>query len=301
MTTNIFDTLNDNTKHQMWEEAFDAAGSFDYNTLVTLLDSGMDINHKHYNIITKEYMTLLDYIVQMDWWKQERNRIENKNINKTRLKIIQGLVDRGANIYRNLSEESDFKQFNMGHAIAHKDHELLQILINSPQYVMNQEYRNGDTDLMIAVDGLNHEACKILLDAGANPNCTNKKDDNTTPLHLLALRHYNNTEAIEDGRKIYHLLLQHGADINTTDVTGWSSLQKAAWNYNLFIVQLLINSGCDTSLRNKAGLTALDIAKENKQKIKNAPEIYQLLLSDFEKKDINAIIKSKTNNVKNKL
>lgn len=57
-------------------------------------------------------------------------------------------------------------------------------------------------------------------------------------------------------------ILDHGINVNTTDHNGWSSLHwaVASTKDSTEVVKLLLESGCNKSLRDKQGRTALDLA-----------------------------------------
>ncbi len=59
---------------------------------------------------------------------------------------------------------------------------------------------------------------------------------------------------------VVELLLNAGADPNSTQRGGWTPLHAAARNGDLAIVDLLLKKGADVSLRNDAGQTAADLA-----------------------------------------
>lgn len=57
-------------------------------------------------------------------------------------------------------------------------------------------------------------------------------------------------------------LLQAGANVNATDNSGMTALHYAAWYGNLAAIQFLLDGAADTTLRDKNGQTAADIAAE---------------------------------------
>ena len=58
-------------------------------------------------------------------------------------------------------------------------------------------------------------------------------------------------------------MLEHGISVNVTDDNGWSSLHwaVASTDDSAQVVKLLLDRGCDKSIRDKQGRTAFDIAK----------------------------------------
>jgi ankyrin repeat protein len=69
--------------------------------------------------------------------------------------------------------------------------------------------------------------------------------------------------AVSESRiEIVELLLSRGAMVNTCDdVTGASPLLKAVARKRPSIVELLLRSGADVSLRNSSDQSAFDLAK----------------------------------------
>lgn len=145
------------------------------------------------------------------------------------------------------------------------------------------QFGNGKTTALhlVAEDG-NSECAKLLLDAGANVDCTNKKLQ--TPLHLASLsqsiellevllKHDANPNASDiDGRTPLHsaivkvsrscecvrLLLNAKANVNQADIFGYTALHIAALNEFSQCVLLLINYGGDVTARTNGGVSVLN-------------------------------------------
>lgn len=168
----------------------------------------------------------------------------------------------------------------------------MQILIKAGADV-NYRNNNKNTPLMEAASENDIEAMKILLDAGADVNAVSSRNRNILGLSalgnsawvvnadrrnvdglLLLLKHGaeirpKNAEsplisAIDIGSlERTRVLLEYGADINTTDqYFGYTPLMKAVAFGYLNITKLLIEKGADLNLRGKNGSTALSIAIE---------------------------------------
>ena len=110
----------------------------------------------------------------------------------------------------------------------------------------------GETALMIATIHRDRNAVQSLLEAGAAVNaCSNNK--------RTALM-----KATESGNKnITMLLLCAGANVNAVDYFGRTALMEAVIRNDLAIVELLLIASASSELRNKAGVTALDLAWSN--------------------------------------
>ena len=114
----------------------------------------------------------------------------------------------------------------------------------------------GRTALYIAsYEGLLDIAHR-LLKANANPNIS--KHNGATPLYVASQ---------ECHTKLVTILLEAKADpnIQVTD-NGTTALHMAIIFGNLELVKLLFRCGADTKIRDKLGLSALDIAKQYKKK-----------------------------------
>ena len=100
------------------------------------------------------------------------------------------------------------------------------------------------------------EVIKLFLEHGANINGKNK--DGETPLHIMA-QHRANYDCLE-------LLIDAGANPDAQDNNGWTPLMKAVCHPQTMMRKDLIRNlaeNSDTSIKNYAGKTAYDLAKEN--------------------------------------
>lgn len=103
--------------------------------------------------------------------------------------------------------------------------------------------------------GLPEEVTR-LLDAGTDVDARDERL--VTPLML----------ACNAGRtKVVDLLLKRGADVNATDIDGWTPLTSLMGGLHreatvAAIVQRLLKAGADPSIRTREGKMALDYAKE---------------------------------------
>jgi len=127
-------------------------------------------------------------------------------------------------------------------------------------------FGRGTTPLMRAARTNDVDSIRNLLEGGADPNAA--LPDGTTVLMLAAgqglgaprgdgprIRVPTEEGAVEACR----LLLDHGARINATSNQGATALH-AAVNRGDAVVKLLAERGADLAAKNRAGLTALDVA-----------------------------------------
>jgi len=100
------------------------------------------------------------------------------------------------------------------------------------------------------------EIIELFLKHGAKINSKNK--DGETPLHIMA-QHRSSYDCLE-------LLIVEGADVDAQDNDGWTPLMNAVHHPQAMIRKDVIYGlahNSDTSIKNKEGKTAYDIAKEN--------------------------------------
>lgn len=95
---------------------------------------------------------------------------------------------------------------------------------------VEQTVREGETLLMHAIAHRDVEAVSALLAAGANANPAVP----TKPLHRVA---------ISGQAGMARLLLQHGADVNTTDANGATPLQVALHHHQVEVGEILRKAG----------------------------------------------------------
>jgi ankyrin repeat protein len=153
------------------------------------------------------------------------------------------LIERGANVSI-MTAERDSPLL----AATRFNHTDIAIALIQARARPNSVDRFGDTPLWNAIARGNRAVVRALLRAGADANLAHE-DDGRTP--LLA--------AVEAGqRRIVKLLLNAGASPNLADEDGTTPLMIVR---DVKIAQALLARGAQRGARNKAGRTALDIAR----------------------------------------
>ncbi|CAH1182734.1 unnamed protein product [Phyllotreta striolata] len=118
--------------------------------------------------------------------------------------------------------------------------DMAEVDINSPDTI------TGETALSAASANGCHGVCSVLINRGADPCITNKKD--LSPLLL----------AVKEGHwAIAERLIQNYAAIEQCDPSGRSPLMIASAEGHLGIIELLLDKGTDINKEDKEGLTPL--------------------------------------------
>ena len=128
--------------------------------------------------------------------------------------------------------------------------EEIRRLLKSGTDVNMSGYR-GWTALHWAVHSKHKDVVELLISSGASIDV--KANDNKTPLHVAAER---------GPKDIAELLIEEGADIGAVDsgYEGGTPLHWAAFRGQKAVAELLIERGADINLKDKLGLTPLDLA-----------------------------------------
>ncbi len=148
------------------------------------------------------------------------------------------------------------------------------------------------TPIYIAVKANNFSGTQILLEKGADTTISARYDDNKT---LLLISASNNVE-LNTG-KIIRCLLAWGASINDTDSNGNSALHLAVRQatemykgeyqaYPLNVIEEIIEQGADIHLKNFAGETPLEFAKQHLQTSSGSQNLSKQAIQILEQAEI---------------
>ncbi len=124
---------------------------------------------------------------------------------------------------------------------------VFNVLLQTKNVNLDARSRNGDTALMLAAYKGNLAAVRALLDKGAEPNQTG-----WTALHYAATMGKNDIVA---------LLLDRSAYIDAESPNQTTPIMMAARGGHILTVKLLLDEGADATLKNGAGMTAIDFAR----------------------------------------
>lgn len=133
-------------------------------------------------------------------------------------------------------------------ALREKAMRVFEVLVNARNVDLEIKTRNGDTALMLAAYKANKPAVEALLAKGAEVNQTG-----WTALHYAAASGNND---------IVQLLLEHSAYIDAEAPNKTTPIMMAARSGHILTVKLLLEEGADATLKNDAGMTAIDFANK---------------------------------------
>ena len=195
------------------------------------------------------------------------------------LEVIKFLLKNGADIHARQSSTNTIPP-PIDTALmfaAKKGHsQATQLLLEHGSRVNEKGSYNFTALMYAAKEGRRHRSdypatVQILLNHGANPNVRVKDRLQLTPL-MLAIKNGNN--------EIARILLDGGANPNTSNTEGETSLMIAVKKRDIEAVQLLLDNEADLSLKDKQGRIVIQFAR-----MLAFPEIEQLLLTNDTTRD----------------
>lgn len=160
------------------------------------------------------------------------------------VKQVQSLLQRG---FDPNTVEEERGETGLMIALREDSSKVFELLLHTKDVNLDARARNGDSALMIAAYKGKYDAVKALLDKGAEPNQTG-----WTALHYAATVGNN---------QIVQLLLDRSAYIDAESPNQTTPIMMAARGGHILTVKLLLDEGADVTLKNGAGMTALDFAR----------------------------------------
>ena len=163
--------------------------------------------------------------------------------------VVQAIIDHGADV--NATNKNN--KTALMKACYNKHEGAINVLLNASAD-LNIADMYGETCLHKAVrQGCSTEVVQAIIDHGADVNATNK--ENETPLTMACIGKHEGAT---------NVLLNASADPNITDTYGDTCLQEAVRHRcNTEVVQAIIDHGADVNTTNKKNTTALMIACSN--------------------------------------
>lgn len=132
---------------------------------------------------------------------------------------------------------------------------VAEALLLGPKLDVNKTNPQGETPLMLACNKGRLDFVQRLLQQGAKVN-----HPGWTPLHYAASADHPDSVAIAQ-----LLLQEHYAYIDAESPNGSTPLMLAAQYGAQTMVELLLQEGADTQVRNQQGLTAVDFAQRSQR------------------------------------
>ena len=129
--------------------------------------------------------------------------------------------------------------------------DVARLLKENPRLVGDRSH-DGWTPLHLAAFFGRLELVKLLLDAGASMLTISNNNESNLPINAAAAGRRND---------VVRLLVERGCppDARASD-QGYTALHLAANNGNVELVEFLLRSGADRSLKTGSGETAIDLA-----------------------------------------
>jgi ankyrin repeat protein len=134
---------------------------------------------------------------------------------------------------------------------------------DSREYVYAGVNLTGATPLLLAASLGNVETARALVAGGADPFLATEKG--TAPLHVASWggSPYFRDWTEDEKKNLFEmtkLLVELGADVNSTGEHGWTALHGAAYKGVDAVVQFLVDHGARTEVFDEYGQTPLSIA-----------------------------------------
>lgn len=147
------------------------------------------------------------------------------------------------------------KDFSFHEAIVAGKKSIVESYLQDNKGLNNERSADGFSPLSLAAFFDQTELAILLLDNGAKPNLQAANPSKVNALHSAVAK---------ENYELCALLIQHGVDVNVTQMQGVTALHSAAHRGNLKLVQLLVEAGADVNKRMDNGDTALSIAERDK-------------------------------------
>ena len=142
-------------------------------------------------------------------------------VDKANMDAVRALLEHGADVN---AKESEGGQTALMWAVANRNPDIVKLLLDHKADT-HVRSKGGSTALLFAAQQGDVESTRALLDAGANPNETGRRDG-LSPLILAAESFSAEVESYDNAVPI--LLAERGANANAVDAGGFTALHYAS-------------------------------------------------------------------------
>ena len=167
--------------------------------------------------------------------------------------MVRFLIESGADVYSNNGDE----HIALHYAAKEGADTIVQILLDAGSFV-DHENCNGRTPLMEACRCRNESTVRLLLTEGAAVDGQDR-DDWTPLMYAVNPTMSGGGQATPEGA-VVRALLEAGVPLDTPNNEGQTALHIAARNGAVEGVEELLSAGADTTLVDRMGRTAEDVA-----------------------------------------
>jgi ankyrin repeat protein len=231
----------------------EAAGNGDIRMMKLIIENGYTLNEKNIGkamaaACSKNKVDALKYFLDMGMYAN----IENNGLHILQecnnLDAVRLLVEHGSSI--------NGKNANGGPLRSAASIDIAEFLIkkgaNVNSIAVDSKGKKGNSILMRYIMNGDFDMVKLLVENGTDLNYQSENDDRDTAIMWAAG---------QGSRNILEYLIKNGSTINYQNEKGETALMRSVAQGQLDCVRMLIKYKVDTSLKDKEGHTALDIAK----------------------------------------
>lgn len=178
------------------------------------------------------------------------------------LGTVKSLVEGGASV----DKKDETGHTPLMAAASHGASEIVKYLVSKGAKV-DLANNEGWTPLAYAVSVHDLETAKFLVQSGADLNAQlSHFQDGKRSILMQAVATTEGQDEKDKGYQTIQFLVAKGASVDARDSKGETALMYAVRTGKPGLVQLMLKSHADPSLRNKEGQTALDIARKAEDK-----------------------------------
>ncbi|XP_037097745.1 ankyrin repeat and SOCS box protein 2-like isoform X2 [Syngnathus acus] len=164
---------------------------------------------------------------------------------------VEAVKKEAASSPHSLIRENKEGWIPLHHAAFNGQLECLKTLLKAHPSSADKRTLQEQTGLLLAVSGEHLSCVTCLLEAGADPDISNKNKE--TPLY---------TACRLDNVDMVRLILSFGASVNQRCAQGWTALHEAVSRNNIATCDILIGAGATANPSNTYSITPLIVAAQ---------------------------------------